>query len=84
MGKVNIGTRSVGFDVSRKQEREKRGTRRRLHMDDLTNRGIEVTIEEMEKEMSELKRKMREFTKTEREGEKARGQKVKEIDRRRL
>jgi len=50
-------------------------TSRRLDMDDLTNRGIEVTMEEMEKEMSELRRKMRELTKTERKGEGVRGQK---------
>jgi len=56
MGKVNICTRSVGFDVCREEEREKKGTSRRLDMDDLTNRGIEVTKEEMEKKLSELKR----------------------------
>jgi len=30
---------------------------RKLDIDDLTNRGIEVTIEEMEQEMNELKKK---------------------------
>jgi len=70
MGKVNIGTKSLGFDVCREKKRERNGrereefqreinvTSRRLYMDDLTNREIEVTIEEMEKEMSELKGKM--------------------------
>jgi len=52
-------------------------------MEYLTNRGIEVTMEEMEKEMNELKSKMREITKTEKEGEKARGQRDKTGDRRR-
>jgi len=53
---------------------------RRLDMDVLTNRGIEVTLKEIKKEMSELKRKMRELTKTEREGEGARGQKDRKSD----
>jgi len=52
-------------------------------MDDLTNKGIEVTIEEIEKEMNVLKSKMKELTKTERKGERARGQKERESDRRR-
>jgi len=52
-------------------------------MDDLTNRGIEVTIKEMEKEMNELKNKMRELAKTKKESERARGQKDRKSDRRR-
>jgi len=57
VGKVNIGTRRVGFDVCREEERERRGTSRRLDMGDLTNRGIKVTLEEMEKKKSELKKR---------------------------
>jgi len=52
-------------------------------MDDLSNRGIEVTIEEMKKEMNQLKRKMRKLTKTEKKGQRALGQKDRESDRRR-
>jgi len=46
-------------------------------MDDLTNRRIEVTLEEMERNMGELKRRMREINKTEKKDEGVRGQGVK-------
>jgi len=66
VAKVNIGSRSVGFEVCKNEERKKESREkkreefqkekeefqrernvvsRRLDMDDLTNRGIEVTIE---------------------------------------
>jgi len=39
----------LGFDVCREEEGERRRVSRRLDMEDLINRGIEATLEEMEK-----------------------------------
>jgi len=46
--KVNIGTRSVEFDVCRKEEGERRRASRKFDIDDLTNGGIKATLKEME------------------------------------
>jgi len=71
------------FDVCRDEEGERRKASRRLNMDDLTNKGIEATLEEMEKEMCDLKMKMREFSKMEGVEDKARGQRLRTSDRER-
>jgi len=80
-GRFNIRTQGVGFDVCREEERKRRRDCRRLNMEDLTNQGIEATLEEMEKEMCDLKRKMKELTKTEETAEGAWVQRLKMSDR---
>jgi len=80
-GRFNIGTQEVGFDVCRDEEGERRRVSRRLNMGDLTNRGIEATLEEMERELCDLKKKMRELTKIEGAADRVRGQGLRRSDR---
>jgi len=59
------GAQEVGFDAYVEREMERRRTTRSLDVEEITNRGIEVTFREMEeKKMKELKMKMKELTRT--------------------